>query len=317
LPLLAREGTLAEYEADPDFAKHRVHLPKQMRSLFDLKQCDGDHQWGMNIDLAACNGCNACVIACQSENNIPIVGKAAVKRGREMHWIRVDFYFQGDANDAETVDAVSQPVPCLQCENAPCEQVCPVAATTHHEEGLNDMVYNRCIGTRYCGNNCPVKVRRFNYFHFTKFMDKPGNKVLQLAQNPDVTVRARGVMEKCTYCVQRISSARIKARNVGRTIADGEVVTACQSACPPNAITFGNIKDEGSAIAKKRKEPRSYAMLEELNIRPRTLYMAKVTNLNPKLEKQMQQGAFQAGTIPAAHGPAHGHAATTHEGDGH
>jgi Fe-S-cluster-containing dehydrogenase component len=317
VPLLAREGTLAEYEADHGFAQHRIHLPKEMRSLFDLKKYDGEHQWGMTIDLAACNGCNACVIACQSENNIPIVGKAAVKRGREMHWIRVDFYFHGDANDAETVDAVSQPVNCLQCENAPCEQVCPVAATVHSQEGLNDMVYNRCIGTRYCGNNCPVKVRRFNYFHYTKFMDKPGNKVLQLAQNPDVTVRARGVMEKCTYCVQRISSARIKARNAGRLIADGEAVTACQSACPPNAITFGNILDESSAIAQKRKDPRAYAMLEELNIRPRTLYMAKVTNLNPKLEKSLPQGAFQAGTIPAGHGSGAGHAAAAHEGDGH
>jgi molybdopterin-containing oxidoreductase family iron-sulfur binding subunit len=179
------------------------------------------------------------------------------------------------------------------------------------------MVYNRCIGTRYCGNNCPFKVRRFNYFHYTKFMDKPGNKVLQLAQNPNVTVRSRGVMEKCTYCVQRISSARIKARNAGRLVADGEVVTACQSACPPNAITFGNILDETSAIAKKRKDPRAYAMLEELNVRPRTLYLAKVTNLNPKLETAMQQGAFQAGTIPAGHGSGHGHSTATHEGDGH
>jgi len=301
LPQLAREGTLEEFQKDPSFAQHRVHLPPNMRSLFDLREYQGDHQWGMTIDLAACNGCNACVIACQSENNIPIVGKEQVKRGREMHWIRVDFYFQGDANDAETIDAVSQPVNCLQCENAPCEQVCPVAATVHSHEGLNDMVYNRCIGTRYCGNNCPAKVRRFNYFHYTKFMDKPGNKVLQLAQNPNVTVRSRGVMEKCTYCVQRISSARIKARNAQRMIADGEVVTACQSACPPNAITFGNILDETSAIAKQRKDPRAYAMLEELNIRPRTLYMAKVTNLNPKLADAMKQGAFQAGTIPVAH----------------
>ncbi|MEZ6017941.1 MAG: TAT-variant-translocated molybdopterin oxidoreductase [Planctomycetota bacterium] len=327
LPFLAREGTLEEYTENPEFAKERVHLPKNMRSLFDTKVYDGDHQWGMTIDLAACNGCNACVIACQSENNIPIVGKEQVSRGREMHWMRVDFYFQGDAQDAETIDAVSQPVNCLQCENAPCEQVCPVAATVHSQEGLNDMVYNRCIGTRYCGNNCPAKVRRFNYFHYTKFMDKPGNKVLQLAQNPDVTVRSRGVMEKCTYCIQRISAARIKARNVGRLVQDGEVVTSCQSACPPNAITFGNIKDETSAVAKKRNEPRAYAMLEELNIRPRTLYMAKVANLNPKLKDAMKQGAFQAGTIPKAHhGGGHsdaGHAGTqdTHGGqptqDGH
>ena len=329
LPLLAREGSVQEWEQDHDFAKQRVHLPKDMRSLFDPEIYDGQHQWGMTIDLAACNGCNSCVIACQSENNIPIVGKEQVSHGREMHWMRVDFYFQGDAQDAETVDAVGQPVNCLQCENAPCEQVCPVAATVHSQEGLNDMVYNRCIGTRYCGNNCPAKVRRFNYFHYTKFMDKPGNKVLQLAMNPDVTVRSRGVMEKCTYCIQRISIGRIKARNEGRLVEDGEVVTSCQTACPPNAITFGNILDESSAVAAKRSVPRAYAMLEELNIRPRTLYMAKVSNLNESLagswdpaakvhkDGAMPQGQYAAGSIPAVHVHA-GHADGGHgSGDEH
>ena len=169
---LAMEGTLEEWKEDPNFPEHVYHVPK-LESLFDQKVYEGTHQWGMTIDLSTCNGCNACVIACQSENNIPIVGKEQVKKGREMHWMRVDLYYQGDADEAETVDAVNQPINCLQCENAPCEQVCPVAATVHGEEGTNDMVYNRCIGTRYCGNNCPVKVRRFNYFHYTKFMDEP------------------------------------------------------------------------------------------------------------------------------------------------
>jgi len=265
----------------------------------------------MTIDLSTCNGCNACVIACQSENNIPIVGKEQVSRGREMHWMRIDLYYQGDAEDASTMDAVNQPVNCLQCENAPCEQVCPVAATVHSEEGTNDMVYNRCIGTRYCGNNCPVKVRRFNYFHYTKFMDEPEQKLLQLGQNPNVTVRSRGVMEKCTYCMQRISEARITARNEGRKIRDGEVITACQASCPTEAIHFGDLTDPESKVSKKQALGRDYSMLAELNIRPRTQYLARISNPNPELAEQMPQG-----WKPDDHGHGHGHGhGDDHSGD--
>jgi len=228
---LVMEGTEEQWKDDEHFTDHVYHVP-ELVSLFDPVVYKGIHQWAMTIDLSTCSGCNACVISCQSENNIPIVGKEQVSHGREMHWMRIDLYYQGDADDASTMDAVNQPINCLQCENAPCEQVCPVAATVHSEEGTNDMVYNRCIGTRYCGNNCPAKVRRFNYFHFTSFMDEPEHKRLQLAQNPNVTVRSRGVMEKCTYCLQRISEARIFARNDGRKIRDGEVITACQAAVP-------------------------------------------------------------------------------------
>ncbi len=283
----------------------------------------------MTIDLSTCNGCNACVVACQSENNIPIVGKEQVKRGREMHWMRVDLYYQGDAEKAETVDAVNQPINCLQCENAPCEQVCPVAATLHSEEGTNDMVYNRCIGTRYCGNNCPVKVRRFNYFHYTKFMDEPEHKLLQLRQNPNVTVRSRGVMEKCTYCMQRVSEARIVARNEDRKIRDGEVITACQASCPTQAITFGDISDPESRVSKKQALGRDYSMLAELNIKPRTQYLARVSNPNPELAAAMPIGVKgredydpatygHGGHGGHGHGDSHGaddHSDNSHAGD--
>lgn len=290
---LVQEGTVEEWKEHPDFVDATYHIP-HLESLFDQKvyekRYEGTHQWGMTIDLSTCNGCNACVIACQAENNIPIVGKEQVQHGREMHWMRVDLYYQGDHEDASTMDAVNQPINCLQCENAPCEQVCPVAATVHSEEGTNDMVYNRCIGTRYCGNNCPVKVRRFNYFHYTKYMDEPEHKLLQLGQNPNVTVRSRGVMEKCTYCMQRISEARIKARNEGRKIRDGEVITACQASCPTEAIHFGDILDQDAQVTKKQALPRSYAMLAELNIRPRTQYLARVSNPNAALADAMPQG---------------------------
>lgn len=288
---LAMEGTLDEWKEDPNFPEHVYHVPK-LESLFDQVKYKGTHQWGMTIDLSTCNGCNACVVACQSENNIPIVGKEQVKRGREMHWMRVDLYYQGDAEEADTVDAVNQPINCLQCENAPCEQVCPVAATVHGEEGTNDMVYNRCIGTRYCGNNCPVKVRRFNYFHYTKFMDEPEHKLLQLRSNPNVTVRSRGVMEKCTYCMQRVSEARIVARNEDRRIQDGEVITACQASCPTQAITFGDLNDPESRVSKKQGLGRDYSMLAELNLKPRTQYLARVSNPNPVLSEAMPQGVM-------------------------
>ena len=351
LPTIFREADVNEFKKDPGFAKHRTHVVHRISQWEENTLENGRYRWAMAIDLNKCTGCSACVVACQSENNIPVVGKDQVLRGREMHWLRLDRYYAFSETDGEIdgdqLDKVAiQPVTCMQCENAPCEQVCPVAATVHDEEGLNAMVYNRCIGTRYCSNNCPYKVRRFNYFDYHNrdpLRDggilkvqpdyyQPGKQATpddlkRLQLNPEVTVRMRGVMEKCTYCTQRIAAERIKAKNAwakagGRDgggqlelpngdaavpIADGTIVPACGQACSTDAIVFGDLRDENSRVAQLFRNERTYQMLEELHVSARTQYLAKVRN---------PYGGGSEGDGHGHHGH-HGHGHDDHGHDGH
>jgi Fe-S-cluster-containing dehydrogenase component len=272
-----RAADLSEFQQHPNFptAEEENKPLTQNENLYTPWPYTG-YKWGMAIDLNVCTGCSACIIACQSENNIAVVGKDQVARGRHMHWIRVDRYYEGNLDNPAVYN---QPVPCMHCEQAPCEVVCPVAATVHSNEGLNEMVYNRCVGTRYCSNNCPYKVRRFNFYLYSDW----DTQSLYGMRNPDVTVRSRGVMEKCSYCIQRIQENKIKTEKEGRSIHDGEVLTACQQVCPTNAITFGDLNDKTSKVAELQALQRNYNLLDDLNTRPRTTYLGYVRNPNEAL----------------------------------
>ena len=343
VPMLVREATESQYAEHPDFADKMVHHPP-LESLWESRKYTG-RSWGMAIDLAKCTGCNACTVACQAENNVPVVGKDQVKRGREMHWLRMDRYFtpnlggHGEAA-AEAVDdeaglevtdaaawsnpaVASQPLMCVHCENAPCEQVCPVAATAHTEEGLNAMVYNRCIGTRYCSNNCPYKVRRFNFLNYNKRYEGANKALTGMVLNPEVTVRVRGVMEKCTYCVQRIQHVTIPLDNAGEPLEDGMIETACGQACPTNAIVFGDLNDADSEVRRLHESGRAYKLLSEYNTKPRTAYLARIRNPHPTLEKQeayyreLHLHEHDGGDHGEHGSDAHGHDAHGHEEHGH
>ncbi len=337
---LVREGTAALYEKIPEFAEAKgPHVPHVGENgspwrepVAEIRETDKQlPQWGMTIDLNKCIGCNGCVVACQAENNVPIVGREQVLNSREMHWLRVDRYFQvdGPADDDDAhAQVVQQPVACQHCETAPCEQVCPVAATVHTEEGINAMAYNRCIGTRYCANNCPFKVRRFNYFNYNEDIgtgygidaypsniENANRKLQALVMNPEVTVRGRGVMEKCTYCVQRVEKAKITAIKENRKLEDGDVVTACQSACPAKCIEFGNIADPDSSVAKSMESPRNYGLLGQLNLKPRTQYLARVSNPDSRLMTAQQRKDLVE--LEAPHHGEHGHGDHGHDEHGH
>ena len=286
---IIRYASLEEFKANPNFAHEGEgkETPTPDTTLFPNWPYPAN-KWGMSIDMNSCTGCNACIVACYAENNIPVVGKQQVRIGRNMQWLRIDAYYEGDLAAPR---AHFQPMTCQHCENAPCEQVCPVGATVHTPEGLNTMVYNRCVGTRYCSNNCPYKVRRFNYLLYSDYETDS----LKLMRNPDVSVRSRGVMEKCSYCVQRITAARIEADKENREIRDGEIVTACQQACPASVITFGNLNDKNSKVAKLNQDKRMYQVLADQNTRPRTRYLAEVLNTNPELEQRPVEHAPEKG----------------------
>jgi Fe-S-cluster-containing dehydrogenase component len=271
---LVLHGTVDEFRQNPDMFHTDEHYEDKPPSLYPEFPYEG-HAWGMSINLSACTGCNACVVACHAENNTAVVGKNQILNSREMHWLRIDTYFEGNLDNPQVY---YQPMMCVHCEKAPCEPVCPVAATVHSAEGINEMVYNRCIGTRYCSNNCPYKVRRFNFLEY-----REDSIPLQLMRNPEVTVRERGVMEKCTYCVQRVNQARIQAKKENRRIQDGEVVTACQQACPTNAIIFGDINDPTSQVTRMKDLPHNYSVLGHLGTQPRTTYLAQLNNPNPEM----------------------------------
>jgi MoCo/4Fe-4S cofactor protein with predicted Tat translocation signal len=287
---IIRYATLEEFKANPNFAHEGEgrETPTRDTSMFPNWEYNEANAWAMSIDMNSCTGCNACIVSCYAENNIPVVGKQQVRIGRNMQWLRIDTYFEGDLSAPR---AHFQPMACQHCENAPCEQVCPVGATVHTPEGLNTMVYNRCVGTRYCSNNCPYKVRRFNFLLYSDFETES----LKLMRNPDVSVRSRGVMEKCSYCVQRINAAKIDADKENRNVRDGEIVTACQQACPASAITFGNMNDKKSKVSADRGQQRSYQVIADINTRPRTTYVAGVLNMNKELEE-----------MPVEHAPAKG-----------
>jgi molybdopterin-containing oxidoreductase family iron-sulfur binding subunit len=289
---VVRSATLSEYHKSPQFASDRekdldqeeTRRARRPLTLYSSSPAPGaEHNWGMAIDLTTCIGCKACLVACQAENNIPVVGKDQVSRGREMHWLRVDLYH---ARGSEPVDLPRefnfQPVPCMHCENAPCEYVCPVEATVHSADGLNEMIYQRCVGTRFCSNNCPYKVRRFNFL----FSADHATPSISMQYNRDITVRSRGVMEKCSYCVQRIPSGESDATKAERVIADGDILTACQAVCPAQAIVFGDMNDRKCQVTQRKKSPLHYALLADLNSQPRTTYLAALRNPNPELVEE-------------------------------
>ena len=282
---ILKETYLDKYAKNP-FSGNKRPSEHHMISLWDTHDKKG-HHWAMAIDLNSCTGCGSCIVSCNAENNIPVVGKNEVLNRREMHWMRIDRYFHGDpADQSGALDMMQMPMLCQHCDNAPCETVCPVLATVHSDEGLNQQVYNRCIGTRYCANNCPYKVRRFNWFSYYSnedFRDVNShmfedNKVGRLVLNPDVTVRARGVMEKCSFCVQRIQAGKLKAKVEKRKLADGDIKTACQQSCPADAIVFGDLNDKESEISKLYQNKRSYHAIEDIKTLPSVAYMTKVRN---------------------------------------